>query len=139
MTEQLNGQEYEPVEFGWEEEKANSSLSQRSRFLGRQGIALGSDSPFGSSTRVVDLRSPERDTHSPRRKQIASEYWVERRAKQSAKWRGPCARLIEREVPAGENSLAAIGADSVVTLAAADERLRLFRHPTRLIFSGKKL
>src|SRR5439155_8301382 len=39
--------------------------------------------------------------------------------------------LSEREVARRlVDSLAAIGADSVVTLVGADERLRLFRHPT---------
>src|ERR1700704_6691176 len=55
LTEQLNGQGYEPVEFGWEEEKVNPSLpAEIARSLLDQGLPLGSDSPLAPSVRVVD-------------------------------------------------------------------------------------
>src|SRR5439155_13905698 len=50
MTEQLNGQGYEPIDFGWEEEKANPSLAADIAFsLLDKELPLGSDSPVGSS------------------------------------------------------------------------------------------
>ena len=55
MTEQLNGQGYEPIDFGWEEEKANPSLiAEVALSLVDKDLPLGSDSPFGSSVRVMD-------------------------------------------------------------------------------------
>lgn len=41
LTEQLNGQGYEPVDFGWEEEKANPSLpAEIALSLVDQGLPL---------------------------------------------------------------------------------------------------
>src|SRR5467141_607983 len=55
MTEQVEGQEYEPIQFGWEEEKANPSLVvDISRSLEGEELPLGSDSPFGPTVRVID-------------------------------------------------------------------------------------
>ena len=132
LTEQLNGQGYEPVDFGWEEEKANPSLpAEIALSLVDQGLPLGSDSPVGSSVRVVD-----QVVARTRYRLTAGEMDRFRLLGQEAGLAiGEMARslvpgLSEREV-AGRavDSLAAIGAASVVTLVAADERLRLFRHP----------
>src|SRR6266403_2823601 len=55
MTEQLNGQEYEPIDFGWEAEKENPFLiADVARSLADKELPLGSDAPFGSSVRVID-------------------------------------------------------------------------------------
>lgn len=141
MTEQLNGQEYEPVEFGWEEEKANLSLvADVALSLVDKGLPLGSDSPFGSSTRVVDTAIAR-----ARYKLTAAETGRFRvLGREAGEAIGKMARslvpgLAESEVARrAKDSLAAIGADSVVTLAAADERLRLFRHPPPTDLRWKK-
>ena len=133
ITEQLEGQEYEPIEFGWEEEKANPSLVvDISHSLAGEELPLGSDSPFGPSVRVIDQAIAR-----ARYKLTAAE--VDRfrlLGREAGEALGKMARslvpgLSEREVARqAVDSLAAIGADSVVTLVAADERLRLFRHPS---------
>jgi len=141
MTEQLNGQEYEPIEFGWEEEKVNPSLvAEVALSLVDKGLPLGSDSRFGSSTRVVDTAIAR-----ARYKLTAAETDRFRvLGREAGEAIGKMARslvpgLAEREVARrAKDSLAAIGADSVVTLAAADERLRLFRHPTATDLRWKK-
>jgi len=133
MTEQLEGQEYEPIEFGWEEEKANPSLVvDISRSLASKELPLGSDSPFGPSVRVIDQAIAR-----ARYKLTAAEADRFRLlGREAGEAIGRMARslvpgLSEREVARqAVDSLAAIGADSVVTLVAADERLRLFRHPS---------
>jgi antitoxin VapB len=133
MTEQLEGQEYEPIEFGWEEEKANPSLVvDISRSLASQELPLGSDSPFGPTVRVIDKAIAR-----ARYKLTAAEADRFRLlGREAGEAIGKMARslvpgLSEREVARqAVDSLAAIGADSVVTLVAADERLRLFRHPS---------
>ncbi len=133
MIEQLSGQEYEPVDFPWEEEKANPSLvAEMARSLTETDLPLGSDLSLGSSVRVVDTAIAR-----ARYRLTASE--VDRfRAlgREAGEAIGQMARsltpgLSEREVAdRAADSLARIGADSIVTLAAADERLRRFRHPT---------
>lgn len=141
MTEQLAGQEYEAIDFGWEEEKANPFLTAEvARSLADTELALGSDSPFGPQVRVVDGPIAR-----ARYKLTAAE--IDRfrlLGREAGEAIGTMARsltpgLSEREVARqAKDSLAAIGADSVVTLAAADERLRLFRHPTPTDLCWKK-
>jgi len=132
MNEQLNGQGYEPIDFAWEEERANPSLvADVARALVDKELPLGSDLPFGSSVRVLDTAIAR-----ARYRLTAAEIDRFRLLGQEAgEAIGRMARslvpgLSEREVARrAKDSLAAIGADSVVTLVAADERLRLFRHP----------
>jgi antitoxin VapB len=132
LTEQLNGQGYEPVDFGWEEEKANPSLpAEIALSLVDKGLPLGSDSPMGSSVRVVD-QAVARARYKLTAGEIDRFRLLGHEAGEAI---GRMARslvpgLSEREVARrAADSLAAIGAASVVTLVGADERLRLFRHP----------
>ena len=54
LTEELAGQDYEPVEFGWEDERANPELiAEVARKLVTEQLPLGSDSAFGDATRVM--------------------------------------------------------------------------------------
>ncbi|HEY3025142.1 MAG TPA: aminopeptidase P family N-terminal domain-containing protein, partial [Pyrinomonadaceae bacterium] len=54
MSEELEGQGYEPVEFAWEEEKGNPGLvADLARSLA-DGSALGSDLPIADSVRAVE-------------------------------------------------------------------------------------
>lgn len=132
LTEQLNGQGYEPIDFGWEDEKANPSLpAEVALSLVDKGLPLGSDSPMGSSVRVVD------QAVARARYQLTADEIVRFRllGQEAGEAIGRMARslvpgLSEREVARrAADSLAAIGAASVVALVAADERLGLFRHP----------
>jgi Xaa-Pro dipeptidase len=133
ITEQLPGQGYEPIDFAWEAEKANPSLvSEIALSLVETVLPLGSDLPLGPSVRVVDTAIAR-----ARYRLTASE--IDRfRAlgREAGAAIGQMARsltpgLSEREVAdRAVDSLARIGADSIVTLVAADERLRRFRHPT---------
>jgi antitoxin VapB len=133
ITEQLEGQEYEPIDFGWEEEKANPSLiANLARSLVDKDLPLGSDSSFGSSVRAMD-KAIARARYKLTAAEIDRFRLLGREAGAAI---GKVARalvpgLSEREVAwRAVDSLAAIGADSVVTLVAADGRLRQFRHPT---------
>lgn len=133
MSEQLHGQEYEPVDYAWEDEKANPSLlADLARSLVPDQLPLGSDLALGSTIRLVDATIAR-----ARYKLTAAE--IDRfRAlgKEAGEAIGKMARsltpgLTEREVARLANSaLANIGAESIVTLVAADDRLRRFRHPT---------
>jgi Xaa-Pro aminopeptidase len=132
-SEQLRGQEYEPVDYPWEDEKANPSLvADLARSLVTDQLPLGSDLALGSMVRVFDTAIARL-----RYKLTAAE--VDRfkaLGRDAGEAIGKMARsltpgLTEREVARQATSaLANIGADSVVTLVAADDRLRKFRHPT---------
>jgi Xaa-Pro aminopeptidase len=132
MQEELDGQGYEPVEFGWEEEKANPGLAtELARSLMNEALPLGSDLPLAGEARIVEsaiararyrLTAPEIE----RFKALGQD---------AGEAIGKLARslspgLTEREVARqAVDALASIGAGAVVTLVAADERLKHFRHP----------
>src|SRR6267378_2852045 len=128
MTEELDGQNYEPVEFGWEDEKANPALiTELARSVMTGKMPLGCDLPLGDA-RIVEgsiartryqLTAPEID----RFKTLGKHAGVA-----IGELAGSLAPgLTEREVARRANdALAAVGADAVVTLVAADERLQRF-------------
>jgi Xaa-Pro aminopeptidase len=142
VSEELGGQGYQPIEFAWEQEKANPSLiADLARSLVMDELPLGSDLPLGGNVRVVDgaiararyeLTPPEAD----RFKTLGRD---------AGKAIGDVARklepgLAEREVARRAiDALAAIGAYSVVTLVAADDRLKRFRHPVPTDLEWKKV
>jgi Xaa-Pro aminopeptidase len=132
-SEQLRGQGYEPVDFAWEAEKANPShVADIAHSLVTGEFPLGSDLALGSTVRVVATAIAR-----ARYKLTATE--IDRfrvLGREAGEAIGKMARsltpgLTEREVAhRAVEALAKIGADSIVTLVAADDRLRRFRHPT---------
>lgn len=141
ITEELNGEDYEPLEFGWEEEKANPAvITKLARSVMTEAMPLGCDLPLG------DARVIEGAIARARFKLTATE--VDRfkaLGKDAGEAIGELARslspgLTEREVARRANdALAAIGAGAVVTLVAADERLQRFRHPLPKDVQWKKV
>ena len=141
MAEELEGQNYEPLEFGWEEEKANAALTtELARSVMTEKMPLGCDLP------LVDARVMEGTIARTRYQLTASE--IDRfktLGKHASVAIGDLAGslapgLTEREVARRANdALAAIGAEAVVTLVAADERLQRFRHPVPKDVQWKKL
>ena len=132
MTADLTGQGYEPVELGWEEEKANPVLlADLARTLMSEQSPLGSDISLGQETRSVEgaiararykLTAPEID----RFKALGKDAGIA--IGEVAQSVSP--GLTEREVARRANhALSAVGAHSVVTLVAADDRVGRFRHP----------
>jgi Xaa-Pro aminopeptidase len=140
MTEELTGQDFEPIEFGWEAEKGNPTLIPKlARSVMAAETSLGSDLSF-PDVRVIEgaiareryqLTTPEID----RFRTLGSD---------AGKAIGELARslspgLAEREIARRCNdALAAIGADAVVSLVAADERIQRFRHPVPKDLRWKK-
>jgi Xaa-Pro aminopeptidase len=133
MTEQLSGQGFEAIDFAWEEEKADPLLlAERALSLMEDNLPLGSDSSCGTTVRVVD------QAIARARYQLTPGEIVRLKllGQQAGAAIGGMARslvpgLSEREIARRTiDALAAIGADSVVTLVAADARLKLYRHPT---------
>ncbi|MEO8434823.1 MAG: aminopeptidase P family protein [Pyrinomonadaceae bacterium] len=131
LQEEIADQGYEPVVFGWEEEKANPALvTQLANSLISEELRLGSDLPMGEA-RIIEsgiararykLTGPETD----RFKALGSD--AGEAIGQMARALSP--GLTEREVARrAVDALASIGAGAVVTLVAADDRLKQFRHP----------
>jgi antitoxin VapB len=132
LAEELSGADFEPVEFGWEEDKAQPSfLADLAAKVVGGGAPLGSDLPLGSTLKAIDgavsrcryqLTPPELERY--------------RRLGRDA---GEVAGEVARSLAPGEteseiarrlsDALAARGMRSVVTLVAADERIAKFRHP----------
>src|SRR6267378_4441746 len=118
ITEELDGQNYEPVEFGWEEEKANPALiTERARSLMTEKMPLGCDLPLGDA-HVIEgtiartryrLTAPEMD----RFKIFGKDAGVAIGDLAGSLAPG----LTESEVARrANNALSAIGAEAVVTL-----------------------
>jgi len=142
LSEELEGQSYQPVEFAWEDEKANPSLvADLARSLVTGGLPLGTDLPSGGDVRLVAAAIAR-----ARYQLTAAE--VDRYkllGRDAGKAIGDMARKLEpgereRDVARRAiDALAAVGIYSVVTLVAADDRLKRFRHPVPTELQWKKV
>ncbi|MCM3901517.1 MAG: M24 family metallopeptidase [Pyrinomonadaceae bacterium] len=142
LTEELDGQGYEPVEFAWEAEKGNPSIViDTAHSLLTEELPLGSDLPLGGDARLVDgaiarARYVLTDTEVDRFKTLGRD---------AGKAIGDMARKLEPGIREREvarlaiDALAAVGAYSQVTLVAADDRLKRFRHPVPKDLRWKKV
>ncbi|HKO98603.1 MAG TPA: M24 family metallopeptidase [Pyrinomonadaceae bacterium] len=141
LTEELNGQGYEPIDFSWQEEKGSSTLIvDTARSLLNVSLPLGSDLLVGQDVRLV-----EGDVANARYQLTEAE--IERfrlLGRDAGKAIGDMSRtltpgLTEREVARRAiDALAAVGAHSVVTLVAADDRLKSYRHPVPTALKWEK-
>ena len=132
LEEELAGLDFEPVGFGWEEEKASPTfLADRARTLLTGGAALGSDLPAGPEARVVegalaDCRYQLTPPEVERFRQLGRD---------AGETVGEIVRSLEPGLTEHEvarraaDALAARGMRVVVNLVAADERIGKFRHP----------
>ncbi|HEY1403465.1 MAG TPA: M24 family metallopeptidase, partial [Pyrinomonadaceae bacterium] len=132
LAEELAGEEFEPVEFAWEEEKASPTfLADRARSLLAGDSALGSDLPVGDGIRVVEgaLANCRYRLTPPEIERFAQL------GRDAGRAIGDFVRTLEpgeteREVARrAADALAADGMRAVVNLVAADERIGQFRHP----------
>lgn len=141
LTEEVNGQGYEPIEFPWEQEKGNAAL-----VVDLARSLISDELPIGSDLSFIGARSVEGAIARARFKLTSFE--VDRfkaLGRDAGEAIGRMARalapeLSEREVARRANdALASVGAHSVVTLVAADERLARFRHPLPTDLQWKKV
>lgn len=131
LAEELNGLDYEPLEFSWEEEKASGSfVAKKASSLLDDGAALGSDL-YVDGARVVE------SALARARYQLTSAEIERYRnlGRDAGEAMGQTARelepgLSEREMARrAVDALALRGMHAVVVLVAADDRLPSFRHP----------
>lgn len=132
LAEEVSAEDFEPVEFAWEEEKGSATfLADRALSLLDKGDALGSDLPLGANTRTIEgalARCRYRLTPS----EIERYRALGRDAGEAI---GALVRTLkpgesEKEVARrARDVLAARDIHAVVLLVAADERIAKFRHP----------
>jgi Xaa-Pro dipeptidase len=141
MAEEVAGQDYEPIEFGWEEEKGNPAIIAN---LARSVVT--DEMPFGCDLPLSEARVIEGAIARQRYQLTASEVGRFRAlGKDAGAAIGNLARSLSPGVTELEvarlthDALAAIGADGVVTLVAADERIQRFRHPVPKDVRWKKV
>ena len=130
LAEEVSADEFEPVEFAWEEEKSSPDfLAERARALLEAGEDLGSDLALGARAvegAVARCRYQLTDPELERFRLLCRD---------AGEAVGGLARSLspgetEKEVARrADGALAARDIRSVVTLVAADERLEKFRHP----------
>ena len=132
LEEEIDAEDFEPVEFGWEEEKASGAfLPDRALALLKNGDALGSDLSIDSKTRTVES-AIARCRYQLTDSEIERFRSLGRDAGESI---GSLVRTLqpgESEIEVARrasDALAARGARGIVVLVAADERLQRFRHP----------
>lgn len=130
LSEQVPAAVFEPIEFSWQHEKASPSLlvDQAKQIAGPR---IATDVPFDADTRTVE-GSVARCRYSLTPDEID-------RMRRLGKDASDGLDAVVADVQVGESEqavaermrsrLAAVGIASVVTLAAADERIGAFRHP----------
>jgi Xaa-Pro aminopeptidase len=131
LEEELAGADFEPVEYGWEEEKARPTfLADLAASLVVVG-GLGSDLPAGAGLKTIEgavarcrykLTPPELERFRLLGRDAGEALGEFARGLEPGETENEVARRMS-------DALAARGIRSVVTLVAADERIKKFRHP----------
>lgn len=132
LSEEIAADEFEPVEFSWQEEKASATfLAARALTLLDKGASLGSDIDDGPNALLIDAalarcRYQLTSSEIERFRLLASDAGsaVANLARSLAP--GETEREIARRVA---DVLAAHNIRAVVNLVAADERMQKYRHP----------
>jgi antitoxin VapB len=132
LEEELSGAGFEPVEYGWEEDKASPTfVADLAASLLEGGNALGSDLAVGAGVKVVEgavarcryqLTSAEQERFRGLGRDAGEVVGKFARTLEPGETEAEVARRLS-------DALAARGMRSVVTLVASDERLPKYRHP----------
>jgi Xaa-Pro aminopeptidase len=132
LEEELEGQGYEPVEFDWEDEKANPAIvTQRALSLLKDHKTLASDLPVAGCDRVIEAELSR--TRGALTQSEVDRYRV--LGRDAGEAIGRMAGSLEpglTEIEIAQrvsDALAGCGAHSVVSLVASDGRLAKYRHP----------
>ncbi len=132
LSEEISEKNFEPVEYSWQDEKANSNLIiDKAKQVLETGAVIAADLPIGPAAPVI-----ENKIAACRYRLTSREIERYRALGHDA---GAAVRRVIGKLDCGEtelevaekmrHELALGGMVSVVTLVAADERISLFRHP----------
>lgn len=131
LAEEISEKEFEPIEFAWEDEKASPTfLAERAAALLEKGAPLASDLPTAGARMIEPLigrcRYQLTDAEIERYRALGRDA-------------GECVGALVRTLEPGaserevarrmSDALAAREMRAVVLLVAADERIKMFRHP----------
>ena len=132
LAEEVSENDFEPIEFSWEEEKASSTFqADRAAALLGENKILSSDLAFAPSVRVVEgaiarcryqLTEPEIERYRSLGSDAGTIIGELAKSLEPGQTEQEIARLVS-------DKLALDNIRSVVTLVAADERLEKYRHP----------
>jgi len=132
LAEELSAEDFEPVEYGWEEEKGSPTfLIDRAQSLLGKGNTLASDLPAGAGVRTIEsaiarcryrLTSDEIERYRLLGHDAADAIGKLMRTLKPGETEKEIARRAQ-------DALAARDIHGVVVLVAADERIQKFRHP----------
>jgi Xaa-Pro dipeptidase len=131
LAEEVSEKDFEPIEFGWEEEKFPTFLFSRAVALLAEGTALGSDLPLNAESRSIE------GAIARCRYQLTTAEIERYRAlgRDASEVIGKLMKTLkpgETEKEIGRratNDLAARDMRAVVALVAGDERIQRYRHP----------
>jgi Xaa-Pro aminopeptidase len=132
LEEELAGAGFEPIEYGWEEDKASPTfVADLAASLLEDNSALGSDLPAGPGVKVIEgavarCRYQLTPSEQERFRRLGLDAGEVVGAFAKTLEPGEAETEIARRL---SDALAARGMRSVVTLVASDERIPKFRHP----------
>lgn len=132
LAEEVSEDDFEPIDFSWQGEKANSGIMvEKAKFVLETNAKLATDL-------FIDATTPSIESKIALCRYELTPEEVER-YKKLGKDAGAATRSVIERLAPGEseieiaakfrNELAAHNINSVVTLVAADERIDRFRHP----------
>jgi Xaa-Pro aminopeptidase len=131
LAEEVSEHDFEPIEFSWEEEKTPDFLTGRAGSLLTNKKSLGWDLSSCGSSKTVESAIAEC------RYQLTSDEI--QRYRSLGRDAGAAIGLLAKEIEPGltelevarraNDALAAYNCRAIVTLVAADDRVRRFRHP----------
>ncbi len=132
LSEEISPENFEPVEFSWQEEKSSSNF-----IIEKAGSLLGNNVNLASDLLLNTRINPVENLISLCRYSLTEAEIV--RYRKLGKDAGEAVGNVLKIINAGEteteiarktqNELAKFNINSVVTLAGADERIERFRHP----------
>ena len=132
LAEELSGEDFEPVVYSWQDEKAIGDLA-----LIKAKELIGNSAQIATDIALFADARPIENRIAACRYQLTSDELV--RYRTLGHDSGAAIRQVIDKVEAGQteieiaetlrHELASNGMTSVVTLVAADERISLFRHP----------
>lgn len=133
LDEELAGEDFEPVEFTWEEEKRSPAfLTERARSLLKDSNGeLGSDLSLNPNVRAVEGSLARcRYELTPPEIERLRELGLDAGRAISSLMKTLTPGETEKDVARrAAHALAAYGIHTVVSLVAADERIEKYRHP----------
>ena len=132
LAEEISADEFEPVEFSWQDEKASGDyVIEKAKSLIAENESIGSDLFLHARARPIEnliarCRFELTDAEIERFRRLGKDAGLALRKIFEIIKPGDAEDLIARKV---KNALLYLGIEPVVTLVGADERIARFRHP----------